>query len=212
MGDLCSRSSRARTTWPGPSGPGSALAVEFGRSDLSVRERRSGSAVVLGSYPDPQDARARDDLAWVQSLRDAPGHGPVPEGVPGRRPASGTRVACAEFDLAGVRELRGPSALYTLQVAVFDMRDRERAKRAAEAETQRLRRSGEEAFYFHGSSLSMVTIGVCGDEAFDAPDARSLHAGAGPAAALPVQPDEREDRIIGPDGRAQPSSLVRIPE
>lgn len=140
------------------------LTSMLGRRDVRVVRRKSGSAVVLGSYPGPSDQRAVRDLAFVHGF-DVQGRKPFarsffapPQTVtdPGRIP---------ELNLLSAREKYGPRAEYTLQIGVYESSNRAEAKAAAEQAAARLRSEGELAFYHHGQFRSMVTVGV-----FDASD------------------------------------------
>jgi hypothetical protein len=80
-----------------------------------------------------------------------------------------------EYDLSTLRQRRGKSALYTLQVAAYTRMDGKAAtekdlaefRAAAEKAVVELRREGEEAFYHHGQRMSVVTVGVFGEKDVD---------------------------------------------
>ncbi len=183
------------------------VARSLGREDVTVQTRSRGSAVVLGSYAGPDDPRAQRDLEWVQSVVAG-----------GRRPYERSYLAppppppadlgnIPELNLLSAKRLAGPDALYTFQVGVFESSRRERAKRAAEAYALELRRQGEMAFYYHGPTKSMVTIGIFGKRAYDTRAQR---------VSLEVQALQRRFpqnvMMPEPDGPAQPSMLVLIPK
>ncbi len=77
-----------------------------------------------------------------------------------RVPAPGAEAEYAPW------HLRNTDAVYTLQVAVYynDSRMQHRRK-AALAKCRRLREQGLEAYYYHGQSVSMVTVGAFGPDA-----------------------------------------------
>lgn len=141
---------------------------ETGLRGVRVQERGRGSAVVYGSYPSPTEARAQRDLERVRATV-----------VDERRVFAGAFLApprasslsgrSSQHSLARAREEFGPGVRYTLQIAVYESSRREEAMRAAEEAVLRLRREGEPAFFHHGSSRSMVTVG-----AFTAADAQAF--------------------------------------
>lgn len=191
------------------------IAGVLGRSDVRVRSRGAGSVVTLGSYASVDDPAAQRDLERMQGF-ELDGRRPFaqaylqppppPPADPGSRP---------EWNLATVRERLGPRAVYSLQVGVYESRDRVRAKRAAEARVDELRRAGETAFYYHGPRRSMVTLGVFDERAFDTrtqsviPAVRSLQR-KHPHNLLNGEPILED--LGGDRPRPQPSVLVLIPE
>jgi nucleoside-diphosphate-sugar epimerase len=133
--------------------------------------------------------------------------------------------ALPQFNLAKAKEQFGEkAALYTLQVGVYGRRDLPNPKEAdlkevrktAEEAAAKLRKEGELAFYYHGPTMSMVTIGVYDEKDFDPqiPNFESqrlreakkrnplnLYNGAG----VKIKPK-------GSPATMQPSGLVEIPK
>lgn len=66
-------------------------------------------------------------------------------------------------DSLDARQHRDRSS-YSLQVAVFDLSSPKASRRAAERKAAELRKSGHNAFYYHGQSRSMVTVGLFSDK------------------------------------------------
>ncbi|MFG0293694.1 MAG: hypothetical protein ACIAQF_04075 [Phycisphaerales bacterium JB065] len=135
----------------------------LGRTDVRTRQVSSGSAVVLGSYPDPEDQRAQSDLDYIKSLT-----------VQGTRPYAMALLvppplkpgSTPQYDLTKVVKTLEDVYTHTLQVAVFA--GDESVRRAdAERYAQQLRREGVEAFYYHGRRVSSVTIGTFTARDFD---------------------------------------------
>jgi len=62
---------------------------------------------------------------------------------------------------ARMHQDRGP---YSLQVAVFELGSPKTSRHAAEGKAAELRKAGHEAFYYHGESRSMVTVGLFSDK------------------------------------------------
>ncbi|MFG0275896.1 MAG: hypothetical protein ACF8QF_12660 [Phycisphaerales bacterium] len=133
-------------------------------ADLRVKTRDEGAVLSYGQYPSPGDAGAKRDLERVRRTQMngesrflaaflAPPDTPV-----GANPA---------IALQNVREEWGRGAMYTLQVGVYESPNRQEAMRSAEQAALQLRREGELAFYHHGPSRSMVTIGVFRSEDYN---------------------------------------------
>jgi len=134
---------------------------------VSVHEGENSAAIYYGTYLrdlDPQTgdrsipSDLRNDLNMIKQLADEE-----------RRhyflgahmvPAPEADVGTPEWDL------RQAGGLYTLQVAVYFntdvMQDR---KLAAVEKTRQLRARGLEAYYYHGPTRSIVTVGAFGEDA-----------------------------------------------
>jgi len=184
--------------------------------------------IVVGRYTDPDGDAAQRDLRKVRALD-----------VDGRKPFTGAVLVpeidsapadtrLARHDLRQAKKLYEGDAVYTLQIGVYAREDERRPssadldsfRKAAEDAVTRLRREGEEAFFYHGPNGSMVTIGVFNDRDMDTSvvppiesrrliDARSRH----PNNLLNGR-GVREVRGDGGRGepRLQPSRLVLIPD
>ncbi len=185
------------------------LASAHGRGDLHVRSTSSGSAVMLGSHENAADPGAQRDMAWARGLV-------VGETRPYQRaflapPAVGSRGSRPEFNLTGAKKTYGKSAIYTLQIGVWELDDRAKARAEAEREVIRLRQEGQEAFYYHGQKRSMVTVGV-----FSAADYDAVTGKIDPAVRL-AQKIYPHNLLNGEKYRARgesrfvSSALVRIP-
>ncbi len=80
-------------------------------------------------------------------------------------------VCIGKVDLRSAPEIYGRRAVYTLQIGVYGRADMKaptekdvlEARKKAEEAAAELRRQGELAFYYHGPSMSMVTVGVFGE-------------------------------------------------
>jgi len=188
------------------------IAAGLGRQDIFVRVRSRGSVVVLGSYTGPKDPRAQRDLEAVQSFV-----------VAGRRPYERSYLSpppppptdwgdLPELNLLSAKRLAGADALYTLQVAVFEGKSRERAKRGAERYALSLRQRGEMAFYYHGPTKSMVTLGIFGERAYDTQAQQVSLEVQSLQRRFPLNLLNGEDEIPEPTGSSQASMLVLIPK
>lgn len=190
------------------------LARELDRPDLTIRTRADGSAIVMGAYPSATDTRAQADLEWVRA---------VPRGksrpfakaylVPPAAETITAGEADSAWNLAGIRDTRaGADMELTLQIAVFDGAGSVAKARAdAEAFAVSLRARGEEAFFFHGPSLSVVTIGLFDEREADNAGNPASRAAREAKAAHPLNLKNGRDQILDMAGNPQPSALMRIP-
>lgn len=188
---------------------------ELGRSDVRVMRQQSGAAIVLGSYEGPESAAAKRDLDAARRV------------VVGGRMIYGRAFLAPpprtidygdhpQYNLSTVKAAYGRDAIWTFQIGVYESPNRQEAKQAAERAVVDLRREGEQAFYYHGPTRSMVTIGVFGRDDYDeqlGPRTPVLHAlkEKYPLNLLNGQYPIIEKRP-GVEDRRQSSLLVRIPD
>jgi len=134
---------------------------------VSVHEGQNSAAIYYGTYLrdiDPQTGdrsiprELRDDLTLIKQLADEEqrhyflGAHMVPTPEP--------NVGRPEWDL------RQAPGRYTLQVAVYFNTDfLQDRKLAAVEKTRQLRARGLEAYYYHGPTCSIVTVGAFGEDA-----------------------------------------------
>jgi hypothetical protein len=131
--------------------------------------------LVYGQYADPLSETARTDAQRIRELV-----------VDGRKPFAGsvlvresdpkpTSERLARFDLRNAKDLFGPDAVYTLQIGIYAREDNRRPTRedlasfrtSAEQAVEALRREGEQAYFYHGPSGSMVTVGIFSEDDID---------------------------------------------
>lgn len=145
-------------------------------------------------------------------------------------PPSEVKGTIPEFDLRNVRAAK-PWVIYTLQVGNYGRQDKpatgpeiQEFRKAAEQAAIQLRREGEEAYYFHGSASSMVTIGAFASEDFDvqagitAPAIEqlrkrfpyNLHNGQGVRRTVTIR-DPKSGKVFRKE-RIDPSGLVVVPK
>lgn len=190
------------------------VSLDSGRNDVYLRTTERGAAIVTGNYPAADSAGAKADVASLRA-RKVDGKAPFAQAFLAPPPEISDPGKIPELNLESAKLTFGDRAQYTLQIAVYESKKRDDAKRAAEEAALRLRRDGELAFYYHGPQRSMVTVGVFADRDFD----QSLR----PRSAMLITLQERyplnmlngqypivEKRPGNPD-RDQPSTLVRIP-
>lgn len=191
-----------------------AVASESGRSDVFVRPTSRGAAIVSGSYRAPDSAEARADLESVRQRI-----------VGDKRPFSQAFFAppreavdtgqAPEVNLLAARQVFGKDKEYSLQIGFYQSKKPDEAKRAAEQAAIQLRREGELAFYYHGPTMSIVTVGVFSDSDFD----QGLRPRNASILALqeryPLNLHNGEYPVIekrpGQPDLKQPSQLVQIP-
>jgi hypothetical protein len=185
-------------------------------------ERRGESVMVAyGRFASADDERAIAEVKRVQEMV-VQGQRPYKDALL-TPPATGFNMGnMPQLNLLQAKAMYGDDAIYTLQVAVYGRRDLPNptqevlaeTRRAAEQAAARYRQEGEQAFYYHGPRMSMVTVGVFNVEDFDpqTPSYKStrlmetqkrhpynLYNGAG-------------IKELNKGGRLQPSNLVQIPE
>jgi len=187
----------------------------LGRSDIRVIRRKSGVAIVLGSYDSPGDPRARRDMELVGSTV-----------VGGQRvfaramlippPRMIDHGKLPQFNLASVKARLGRQAIWTYQIGVYESPNRAEAKDAAERAVVELRKDGEQAFYYHGQTRSMITIGVFGRDDYDEQSGPKSPVLFGLTKKYPLNLLNGQFPIIerrpGQEPREQRSTLVRIPD
>ncbi len=147
---------------------------EGGLPEAYVARRREAMVIAVGDFSSPDDERAKAELQRVQTLE-----------INGARPFAGAMLsppldfkmvgAMPQFNLLRAKQLWGAQALYTLQVAAYGRQDLPRPtekdlaepRAAAELAAARLREEGEQAWYYHGPSMSMVCVGVFDQTDYD---------------------------------------------
>lgn len=136
-----------------------------GFGGLFVEHRKRGSFIASGRYGSETDRSAVADLKRFRNYE----RGGIK--VFGRAflapPVGGAVGNRPEINLARAKEIFGNAAIYTLQVAVYESDDRRESMRAAEDAAFIYRQDGELAFYYHGPTRSMVTIGAFGEDDLD---------------------------------------------
>lgn len=180
------------------------------RADVRIRTMPKGAAVILGSYPGPDDPRAKTDLEYARAIRI---QGQMPYRAAYLVPppqAPSDPGSMPQFSLENARREGGPGRLYTLQIAAYESNKPAEARKAAEQAVTQLRRDGELAFYHHGPNRSMVTIGIFGPQAAD-PVMGALSAEVSTLQRrFPNHLFNGRTVLVG--GRPQESMLVEVPK
>lgn len=146
---------------------------EGGLPEAYIARRNQALIIAVGDFPTPDDERAKKELTRIQTME---------VGRDGIKPYASAMLAppldwkmvgnMPQFNLSKAKQTHA-EALYTLQVGVYERGDLKHAReselkevrKAAEEAAAKLRQEGELAFYYHGPTMSMVTVG-----AFDASD------------------------------------------
>lgn len=141
------------------------LRETLGLASARAEPRSRGAVVVFGGYAKPEDRAAQQDLKRLQAL-EIEGVRPFRTAflAPQGGPAAGSHPL---LNLNNAKANHGEGAKYTLQIAVYESDDRSAMMEAAERATVDLRQEGELAFYYHGPTKSMVTVGLFGDRDYD---------------------------------------------
>jgi hypothetical protein len=146
-----------------------AIATREGRMPGTfIEPRGDGFAVLYGEYDDPGSPEAKKDLAAAR-LVEIGGAKPFEAAIMAAPAVRGTAGATPEHDLRLAKQFSGAKkASFTLQIGIYARSDREKPtkeqvaefRKAAEDAAKTLRAQGEQAFYFHGSERSTVTLGL----------------------------------------------------
>jgi hypothetical protein len=141
-----------------------------GLGDAFVTTRGKSIMLAYGRYDSPDSSRAKSDLQRIRGFQ-----------IEGQRPFAGSFLipppkssragSTPELDLLNARRMFGPQAKYTLQIGRYARSDfappseseRKEFRKAAEEAAAKLRKEGEQAFYYHAETMSLVTIGLFGD-------------------------------------------------
>ncbi len=155
---------------------------EASLSDAYTQKRSEQSTIIaFGQFADPSSPEAQSALARVKNTL-----------VNNARPFASAFLAppsltlakqtLDRYDLRNAKKLHGAKdntrleyrALYTLQVGVYTRLDRNPTpqeiaefRKIAENAAAILRQEGELAFFYHGITKSMVTVGIFGTDDFD---------------------------------------------
>ena len=207
--------------------------TEGGLSEAYSEKRGDAVVIAFGRYTDPTSKQAKADLARVRGTQVVmDGQTIKPFSGAFLAPPTEIHGTMPEFDLSNAKKLNGDWVLYTLQVGVYSREDQKPAtpaemaefRKTAEEAVVQLRREGEQAFYSHGPNRSMVTIGLFGEEDFDAtskfesPALRALRKrfpynlqnGMGIKQRFTVT-DPKTGQQMKKE-RIQPSGLVQVPD
>jgi len=159
-----------------------ALELVGGISDAYVERRGDTHVVAYGRYKDPMSDQAQGDLVRIRATV-----------IDGKQPYLGAALTPPPFETAGnIPQFNlsiakdfpaNRNCIYTLQVAQYrrlddvspTMAEREEFRRAAEGAAVTLRREGEEAYYYHGPRMSVVTIGMFTDKEYRTQNTRSAN-------------------------------------
>lgn len=144
-------------------------AVE-GMSDAFVTTRGRSFMIAYGKYDSPESPKAKSDLKRIRAIT-IDGQRPFASSFLMPPPASTQAGSTPELDLLNARRMNGPQAKYTLQIGRYARSDfappseseRKEFRKLAEDAAAKLRKDGEQAFYYHGDTMSLVTIGLFND-------------------------------------------------
>ncbi|MCC5787354.1 MAG: hypothetical protein JJU33_11710 [Phycisphaerales bacterium] len=201
--------------------------------EARMEDRGDRIVIIYGSYTDLNDRRAREDLQRIRGLTidDERPYSRAIIGPPAVREVYGE---IPEFDLRNARQHHGQDKDFTLQIAIYGRQDGDRPsdrelteiRRTAETAVAELRREGQEAFYFHGSTRSTVTVGLFTEDEVGGRGADGVRR----SESMRLREVRREhpnnllngqgirERIPGTRGNAernfrlQPSQLVMVPQ
>lgn len=146
-----------------------------GLPEARLEKRGAGYVIAYGRYRDPAMPEARADLQRVRAIV-VEGELPFTQASLLAPAAADSATTFDEFDLRTVKlRLGKEQAIYTLQVNAYGRADRGKPTPAelkefrstAEEAVKKLRADGDEAYYYHGPNMSIITIGVFGPGDYD---------------------------------------------
>lgn len=208
------------------------LRTETGLTDAYLEQRGPAIVIAFGRYADGASKEAKAGLERVRNtevvisnVKTKPFANAFlapPATIPGTIP---------EYDLRQAKKLNGDWVIYTLQIGAYTRRDKPPTaeelaefRKTAEQAVGMLRHEGEQAYYYHGPTGSMVTVGLFGKEDFDpqTPGVESaalrvlrkrypynLYNGAGMHERIKVTTKTGKQAEAD---RMQPSALVVVPK
>lgn len=152
--------------------------TEGGLPEAFAVRRNASTIIAIGDFSSPDDPRALAELKRVQDIQVTGQGGQIsrPYAFAILAPPTSEKAGGSpQYNLLRAKEILGKDALYTLQVGAYGRLDLPRpteadlaeSRNAAEQAVLKLRQEGEQAFYYHGPTMSMVTIGVFGTDDFD---------------------------------------------
>lgn len=141
-----------------------------GLDDAFITTRGQSFMVAFGKYDSPDSPKAKSDLQRIRAIQ-IDGQRPFSSSFLIPPPTAALAGSTPELDLLNVRRMYGPQAKYTLQVGRYAREDfqpaspseRKEFRKLAEEAAAKLRKDGEQAFYFHGETMSLVTVGLFSD-------------------------------------------------
>lgn len=204
-----------------------AEAHQIGLTSAYAEPRGKAWVVAYGRYESGASTRAQEDLKRLKGL-EINGRLPFAGAVLAPPPVEAIAGSVPDHDLATVRVRYGRSAYYTLQVGIYRrMDDRDPTpqdladfRKAAEAAVIQLRREGQEAFYYHTSRSSTVTVGIFSEKDYDTsrkrPDGSVTTGPARESFRLREAKEKNPHNLVNGQavkvrGAIQPSLLVPIP-
>lgn len=143
------------------------LQTEAGVTGAWVRDQGAVVQVLAGQFKDPTAYDAQNTL---ERVRTAILDGDQPYSLAGIIPlkddAEGEQGLTTEEAKEDAWNAKHYPGMYTLQIGYYDENFGDDFRLAAEKAVRTLRDAGEQAFYYHGNGLSMVTIGLFSDQDF----------------------------------------------
>lgn len=126
-----------------------------GMPDVWYRDHEGAAIVYRGRYLNPESQAAQRDLQLTKLAV-----------VEGWRPFKDAKiVSLGQGDLAlSDRDLRGYPGMYTLQIGFYTDAAGSDYRRKAEQWVDKLRKDGEEAYFYHGPNMTNVTVGIYSQE------------------------------------------------
>jgi len=185
-----------------------------------ITSRSDRSIIHYGHYPTPDSPNAKSDLQRIHAIT-IDGRTPFARAFPSIVQPS-DQGSYPQFNLVSLwKQFPRASAIYSLQIGfyTFDNQQSETiARQTAEKAVAQLRAAGEQAFYYHARTMSIVTVGIFFPQSVDpvtgyAPEIRQLQKKYPDNLADGKQLIETE-RLPGGKSRRniQSSFLINVPK
>lgn len=132
------------------------LTLEVGMPDLWKADAKGKTNVYRGRYPDENSRAAKQDLRQTRLI--------LFDGKRSFEHVDLVNLSTGQASLrdGGAFDLRRYPGRFTLQIGYYDEMFPE-FRKAAEKAAAELRAQGEEAYFYHGPTISLITIGLFDD-------------------------------------------------
>ncbi len=140
-----------------------------GMAGFLITSRSDRSIIHFGHYATPNDPRAQADLERIHDIT-VDGRQPFARAFPSIvKPSDQGRYP--QFNLVQLwKQYPHASVIYSLQIGFYSFdnaKSKNEARQAAEKAVTQLRAAGEQAFYYHSRTMSIITIGIFFQDSVD---------------------------------------------
>ena len=140
-----------------------------GMTGFLITSRSDRSIIHFGHYATPDDPRAKDDLKRIHEIT-VDGRQPFARAFPSVVKPS-DQGGHPQFNLVQLwKQFPHASVIYSLQIGFYsfdNVKSKNEARQAAEKAVTQLRAAGEQAFYYHSRTMSIITVGIFFQDSVD---------------------------------------------